>query len=359
MPTKTKEKKVTETAKTEPWEPAAEYLRPLFSTLQTNFETLSGQSPYPSFSGIAPINQTLQKAFDVGGNYADMVGSLYPGVLDKALSNTSMDPSLLPYLPNLNFGGFDTVNPNATLEQMMSATPAWDIYAPLMDQAAYSITNRYLQDVLPVIRADSINTGNFGQPSATEAEVRASQAMAGEIARSQERIIADMANQALNQRSLGAQLATQLYGLGGNLDMQAAQSQLGAEQDVNRLLANFAQGSLGLLPNLMAAGQLPLDVLNSIGTSLNAYDQALLDEQVQRYMQDLYFPTQTATDYSNLLAMLAGLGGTTTRSYPVFSASNPLADLAKAGLSGAMAYTMIANPAAAAANLGANAVAGS
>jgi hypothetical protein len=134
------------------------------------------------------------------------------------------------------------------------------------DAAIRPLTQAFQQNILPSIRNDAVSSGQFGSSRQGIAEGIASQSL--------------------------------LQGIGD----VSAQVQNEAYQNA---LDNMTR-SLAFAPGVAGLGLLPFDVASQVGAQDRAFEQALLNEQVQRYAAEQLIPFQAAQAAAGLAFGIPG-----------------------------------------------------
>lgn len=333
---------VTQTNKAEPWIGQQPYLKDIFARAKAGFEDVSGKPLFPDHSSIAPMNPWRIAGQEMKlGAANQMAGQIAPvqeasaGMLNP-LSNPLLQaystgiPASMGFLQSTMAQQPDQqISPElgGTLSQMMSATPNMEVWGPLMQGITDTAIRGFKEEVLPALRTQAMGVGQYGSGSRPE---QASGLAAGRLAESimgaQQRMAQQAASEALQQRTMGAQL-----GLGAaGLQEQARAARIGEGlsaagligQGVSDLFGTGTRaqiGALGLAPQTLGLGLMPGSIYSQVGAEREAHEQALLNEELQRYGAERNAPFSDLAGYAGLVS--GNYGGVTTSQIPYFPSS--------------------------------------
>ncbi len=131
-----------------------------------------------------------------------------------------------------------------------------------------------------------------------------------------------------------ANLIGGLTGTWGNIGGDLAGTGLDYGANVYGQGLDAMVGGLGLLPGTIQGGSLPYSLMGQAGDLAAGFDQQALQDAMDRWNYQTWGPFNFASDYSNLMASLAGVGGTSTRTSDL--ATNPYLGAAGGGIAGGM-----------------------
>ena len=373
-------------------------------------EWIPGSAEYnPDFPTVAGFTPWQIEGQQSAANYAGGGGQNLAGAAQQA-ALSGLDPNSNPYVqgmagnlpaqqnylqsiwnqPSFSGGapqiGFDpqrinvdqqsSVDPSAAINQMMSGTPDMSIYSPLYEQIGQQSKQLWEETINPAIRSEAIGAGAYGTPKYRQAMGQEAERLQNSMNQSMERLTADAANRALQQRAQGVG-----YGLGATgQDLSRAISQAGFDAGVQNLGADLAarqagldfsgmqlgeqaraaragEGlsaagiygnqfgnmygnaldtmgrSLALAPSTYGLGTAPGETMMNLGAQQQAQQQAEMGDQYQRWQNDQLGPYGDLGRYMGLLTGQAAGYGTQTASQPYFSPS-PIQNALTGGMLG-------------------------
>lgn len=220
-----------------------------------------------------------------------------------------------------------------------------------VDAASRPAIRQFQNQILPQIATDAISAGGFGGTRQGIAEGLAAQGLQQQLGDISANMFSNAYGQGLGAMNQGlntsvSQNANNLNALvqSGQLTQQAAnqimQAQLGGFGAQNSFM-NTAQGGLGAqiqglsqLPGIMQSTLLPAQLTASVGEQQQAMQQALLSEQVQKFVNEQLIPFSAAQDVAALaFGMPAGTSRTNATSTGGGGAGVGGMQLASAGMS--------------------------
>lgn len=167
-------------------------------------------------------------------------------------------------------------------------------------QAAINpLIRNFERSILPGIANEAVAAGGFGGTRQGIAEGIA----ASDLQQQMGDVAATFANQAFSQglNAMTQGLGIQQQGLG-----QLIQGQLGGQQAAANAAQVQQQGLAGAgqfmqaLPEILQTGTLPAQLVSTVGEQQQAMQQALLNEQVQRFINEQLIPFSAAQDVAAL-----------------------------------------------------------
>lgn len=203
-----------------------------------------------------------------------------------------------------------------------------------------------------------LERARLGAPLTQEASGFLSSAMDGR--RSDDRLAA------VRDNALGAAIpaaVAQFSGSGMTNSSQAmdyvgrAATEAVAPYDYAAFNAEQGRGmqAAGMAGDIERAGYVPGSIMSTVGQQQDAMAQAQIDADMARYYEGEAAPAQGISNYSNLLAMLGGMGGATSQTTPGPSMGQQVGGAGLGGLAtyGALAANPVTAPFAAIGGVGA------
>lgn len=241
--------------------------------------------PYPG-SGIASFNPLQRQAQDMTVSAAN---SMLPQLNKLPGQVTNMNAAYSGLNPQYNqlIGENNFLTSGAVLRP--ESNPALQ---GAIEAASRPTIENFNNSILPGLKSDAISAGGFGGTRQGIGE--------GLAAQGATQTIGDIAAQMANtnyQAGLGAM--TQGFGNAANF-MSGKQNTLAGQQS---LAANTG--------NILSQTLLPAQLKDAVGAQQGAMQQALLSEQVQKYVNQQMIPFSAAQDVAS---MAFGMPGGTTNS---------------------------------------------
>lgn len=316
-----------------------EYRTGLYPTAHDTFE--QGALPYyPDQSYLDP-NAYQQQGMTGLANYADQMGYdqkyMFNALRGQLGGTNEAMGAYSPYLGQsagtygdiMNRGSYgdvwgqmgDTAATRALAGQM---SPQGNPYLnQQIAQGQQQMMDMFNENVMQNIRDEAIMTGQYGGSN---------QGMA--VDKASENLLQQMSDYDIGMRGSAYQAdmnrALQAASTGAGFEFGAGQAGIQAQQavDAARMGAAGALGSdylsglgigtdaasraLALAPQSYAAGSMPFDMMQAVGSQQAGFDQTALNDAMNRY----YYPQQADMDmmnwYSNLLYGSAPWGSSTT-----------------------------------------------
>lgn len=168
-----------------------------------------------------------------------------------------------------------------------------------MQGAVNPMIRNFERSILPGISSQAVASGGFGGTRQDIAEGIAASDLQQQIGD----VGAQFANQAFGQglNAMTQGLGIQQQGIG-----QLIQGQLGGQQAANQAAQTQQQGLAGAqqfmqaLPEILRTGTLPAELVSAVGEQEQGMQQALLNEQVQRFINEQLIPFSAAQDVAAL-----------------------------------------------------------
>lgn len=226
---------------------------------------------------VTPIFQNYLK----GGN-AGLSGMVYPGATvapqsaNETLANSMLKEQATGSLTNSAnsaLGGLDFLTSGRALDP--NTNPA---LRGTIDAAVRPLTEQFSQAIMPEIRGDMILSGGYGSNRQGIETANAAQNL--------ERQIGDTSS------------AIAFQGYNAGLDAQSR--------------------ALAFAPGVMQGAQLPGQTVSAIGTQERSFDQSLINDEMQRYYNQEFFPLMIAQQIAGTMfgypggstqSMVSGAGG--------------------------------------------------
>lgn len=190
-----------------------------------------------------------------------------------------------------------------------------------MDAAVRPLNQQFSNVIMPGIAGEAITAGGYGGSRQGISEGLASQGLQQQTGDVTARMASEGYGQGLNAMlgglgqsnaqqgnilsSLGQMFGTGVTGINAN-----TQNQIGAGQLQGQTLAQMMQG-LSASPDILSSMGKPAEMVSAVGAQQRAEEQAMLSEQVQKFINSQMLPFTLAQDVA---AMAFGMPGGTTRS---------------------------------------------
>lgn len=212
-----------------------------------------------------------------------------------------------------------TVDPNQTIQQLLSGAPDFSGIAGVSDAASRVLSRQLREDVLPGISQEAIAVGGFGGSRQQLAEGVAARGVGERLADINAQLFRDELVRAKGQQLPAAQLALagqqQALAAGATArgqDIQVQGQGLGALSAGGQLDLSALQTGLQALPLQAQLSLLGPEALAQVGLQQQQQAQAGISEEVARFNFEQQAPQNALNQYAQLLFGTAGTGSTST-----------------------------------------------
>lgn len=169
-------------------------------------------------------------------------------------------------LPGMISGYGDVLN------RMTSGQPDMNVWGPLMNQMSQSAAQNFTEEVMPAIRSEAVNAGQFGGPRQTLGLGKAAGRIAEGLSRGQAQLAGTAGLASLQQQRAGASMMPEYFGL----------------------------------------GTMPGDIMGQVGGQNQLMNQAMIDADVNRWNFQQQAPANALAQYMSILQGGPAYSSTTT-----------------------------------------------
>jgi hypothetical protein len=185
------------------------------------------------------------------------------------------------------------------------------------------LAQTFKEQVLPGIRGEAINAGQFGGSRQGVAEGLATQGL-----------MESMLGAGMGMYNTALDRQMEAIGMGTGVAGDAVSRMLEASQGIGDLYGGSTDTmlkALGLSPQTMSMGLTPAQIYGQVGGAQTAQEQAAINEAMQRYFYNQQAPWSALNNYTSILAGIpTGAFGTSEMSTD--TASNPAMNAAATGM---------------------------